>query len=229
MKNRALLKTLACICILCGTTSVYAGLSDWMKPFVGPGQKISTLIVTGNYAKPRILAELIQSETRQPILLLPAEGSDIYFLPPDRNGDKAMKIKLDELRNFINFIGSKQIILLGDNEYIPERYSDEISDTQTVCRITSRKWQNIANTVGKFLNLPNLPGDYKNLEEKMTSEVNYERAQEKETKPSEESMLPSTEDLKNIPAIETSAEDKKQKNVTEEKTAEPFVFDASQK
>ena len=53
-------------------TDLTAGFWDWSLPYGGPSKDVITLLVTGNYTKQRILAELIQQETKQPILLLPA-------------------------------------------------------------------------------------------------------------------------------------------------------------
>ena len=50
----------------------------------GPKREVVTLVVTGNFKSPRLMAELIQSESRQPYLLLPIPGSDdnrIFFCP----------------------------------------------------------------------------------------------------------------------------------------------------
>ena len=226
LKSKPLLKLALCSIVLLGALSVKAELSEWTKPFVGPDQKISTLIVTGNYAKPRIIAELIQASTRQPILLLPANNqSGIYFMPPVKDGGKAMKIPNKEMTNFVNFIGAKQILILGDTNYVPQKYLDKIADTQTVCIIKARNWQKVANAIGKFLNLPNLPGDYNNLAAKMTNEVNYQRS-ETTTNDSVEQMLPTTNDIQPLPTIDDSADKAAIKETPEN---EPFVIDASQK
>ena len=224
MKNKTLWKLSLCMFLLCGATCLKAELWDWTKPFVGPGQKISTLVITGNYAKPRIIAELIQAETRQPILLLPAEGQDsAYFMPPEKDGGKAMKVPFNELTNFINFVGPKQILVLGNTKYVADKYYDKISKEQTICRITSNNWQRVANTVGKYLNLPNLPGDYKSLSSKMTNNVNYVRG---ENNSGTENIQPSEEDLQVLPITSDDTMTGAESSIPDN---EPFVTDASSK
>jgi hypothetical protein len=225
MKNKTLWKLSLCMFILCGATCVKAKTWDWTKPFVGPGEKISTLIITGNYAKPRIIAELIQADTRQPILLTPAKGHDgIYFMPPQKDGGKAMKIPYNELTNFINFVGPKQILVLGDTNYVSNKYFSKISKEQTVCRISSKNWQRVADTVGDFLNIPNLPNDYQTLNKKMTNNVNYVRANNND---SAEMDILSPDSIEPLPAITPEAP----KTDLDKNTPsnEPFIIDASQK
>ena len=173
------LKALLCALAFVMVSSVYAGSfwKSWMKPFSGPDQNITTLIVTGNYSQSRMLAELIQNVNKQPILLTPAtDGNDVYFMPPERRS-KALQIPADEITNFVNFLGVKQIIIIGDAEYVPEKYTKYIPSNQVVWRITGENWNKIAKSVGTFLNLTNLSSDYKNLQGKLKNETNYERIQ----------------------------------------------------
>lgn len=217
LKNSNFCKTAIFTLFICTASYAQAGFWSWTKPFVGPDQKISTLIVTGNYANSRMLAELIQESNRQPILLVPSTGGEdgIYFIPP-KNREKALKVPFNELTNFVNFAAAKQIIILGDNRYVPDKYTDEISNVQTVCKITSSNWNNIAYTVGKFLNLPNLASDYKNLYDKMKSEVNYVRSNK--DVPEEPQELANDNSLPELPNIEP-----------DNKANEPIIIDASQK
>ena len=232
-KNKSVLTLSAFVLMLCGTTSLKAEMADWTKPFVGPGQRITTLIVTGNFAKPRIIAELIQASTRQPILLTPAHGQDgIYFLPPEKDGGKAMKIPYNELTNFINFIGAKQIVVLGNSQYVSDKFFDKISDTQTVCRITSRNWQRTANTLASFLNIPNLSGDYKELAAKMTNEVNYVRADTGASQDSEMTFSESNE-IQPLTSIDTANDAQPKieppRDDSHPAAVAPFTIDPTQK
>ena len=221
-KNKKFCQISICIFLLCGAISMKADF--WKRPFSGPGEKISTLVVTGNYAKPRIIAELIQANTRQPILLTPASGQDgIYFMPPEKNGGKAMKIPKKELTNFINFTGATQILVLGNSDYVSDKYFEKISKEQTICRITSKNWQRVANTIGRFLNIPNLPGDYEKLSKKMTNNVNYVRTEDGSF--SDEIKAP--EEINSLPEI--TPDDSTTELDNSIPKIEPFVIDASNK
>jgi glycosyltransferase involved in cell wall biosynthesis len=52
--------------------SAVAVANPWS--YHGPKRDIVSLVVTANYEKPRLIAELIQVESRQPFLLLPARN-----------------------------------------------------------------------------------------------------------------------------------------------------------
>lgn len=164
---------------------------DWIiKPFSTPDQKISTLVVSANYAMPRTLAELIQASNQQPILLIPSQpNNSIYFMPPKSRGS-AMEIPYNKLTNFIDFLGANQILILGGSDYIPIKYISEIPKDEIVCRITGNNWNRISKTVSKFLNLPNLANDFSNLKRQLIEGEHYKRlephqelsgAQEEET------------------------------------------------
>ncbi len=160
--------------------SVWSNADFWKftRPFnEAPSETISTLVVIGNYAEPRILAELIQRETRQPILLLPAKGKDgIYFMPPQkRNAAPAMKIPVDELPNFVNLLGPKQIMILGDSRYVNKELTDRITPNRTVVAINNQEWEAVAQSVGRLLNLTNLADDFKKLLAQFRDENQYRR------------------------------------------------------
>ncbi len=180
--NAMILTISAFIMLVCSVTTFAnsdtgsAFWAKWMKPFQGPSQNMTTLMMTGNYSESRLLAELIQRENYQPILLIPAVGQDkVYFMPPQTRS-AALEIPLSELKNFINFLGVKQIVVIGNNEYVPEKFLEQIPNNQTIWTVTGTNWKNIAYSTGEFLNLPNLSRDYNNLYDKLKSETNYQRA-----------------------------------------------------
>ena len=176
--NKVACKLALCLTVVVTTLNFASANSDfwrWTKPFVGPDKEITTLIITGNYAESRLLAELIQSENGQPILLLPAAGQDqIFFMPPAKRA-AALQVPADELTNFINFTGMKQILILGDDEYASPQYIDKISQNQVVWRVSGNNWKKIAASAGKLLNLTNLNKDYARLLNNVNSELNYQR------------------------------------------------------
>jgi hypothetical protein len=174
---------LLCAILFTAANCARADLGRLARPFRGPYHKIQTLLVTGNYSEPRLLAELIQAENRQPILLIPAiNRENIYFMPPQR-ASKALQIPHDELTNFVNFIGPEQILILGNTNYVPNKYTEKITNNQVIWRVTGKNWKNIAASVGKFLNLTNLSSDYDTLVDKLKDEVNYERTEKETSQP----------------------------------------------
>ena len=187
-----------CAILFTAANCARADFWRWTRPFKGPYQKIQTLIVTGNYSESRLLAELIQTENRQPILLIPAvNDNEIYFMPPQKSS-KALQVPYNELTNFVNFLGVKQIIILGNANYVPEKYTEKLSDNQVIWRITGNNWKKIADSMAVFLNLSNLSSDYNSLSNKLKDEVNYERAGKEISTP----LLVENESMEIIPTNE---------------------------
>lgn len=149
------------------TFSANAGFWDWLTPYQGPDKDIITLIITGNFTKSRLLADLIQLETKQPILLLPSTpGGQIFFIPAK---DEAMEVVNEDFSRFVKFINPKQILILGDTRYVPKEYIDKIDPSQTIWNISNKNWQEVAVSAGKILDITNLAGDFKKLCEDIDS------------------------------------------------------------
>lgn len=148
---------------------IYASSWNWTRPYKMPEKNIQTLVVVGNYRQPRLLAELVQSETKQPILVVPASGEgNVYFMPADRD-DKTMEIKQEDLTDFIKFVSPEKIIVLGDKRFVPERYLAEIDPKQTVITVTNKEWAEVAKTTSRILDLKYLIKDFKAQQELLKS------------------------------------------------------------
>ncbi len=135
---------------------------------LGPHRKPVTLVITANYKSPRLLAELIQSESRQPYLLIPAaeqENSKIIFCPAKKNG--ALEVTEADLNDFVRYLAPKRIIILGNYDYVPQKYSDLLDKTIPVVRIEGTSWARVADELNYMLNLSNLPGDFRRLAQEM--------------------------------------------------------------
>ena len=170
------------LCVLVVFSANFAGanfMQSWLKPFKGPGQNISVLMVTGNYSKSRILAELVQKNNGQPMLLVPFASAnssqDIFFVPPQKSG-KALRVPYTEMTNFINFVNPKMVLVIGGPNYVPDAYYKMISDNRPIVRVNGADWYKVADVIGSMLNLSNVPGDYKKLLEQLQSDTNYQRA-----------------------------------------------------
>lgn len=150
------------------TFSAFAGFWDWSTPYRGPDQDIITLVLTGNYAKSRLLADLIQDATKQPYILLPAGGKGKIFFCPARN-KPSLEILESDLPRFMKFVNPQQIIVLGDTGYVQPKYLKMIDPDQTVIIIKNRNWNIAAKRLGKLLNATNLAYDYKRLSGELES------------------------------------------------------------
>ena len=125
----------ACISTHAGFLDGLAFWRDWFSK-----NKVETLVVTGNYSKARLLAELFQHETKQPILLLsPTQGggNELYFMP---SGPEAMALESGQYVEFINFLQPRRIVFLGNARYTPETYVEQISDSYPTVVMASDNW-----------------------------------------------------------------------------------------
>lgn len=148
-------------------SSAIACANPWS--YHGPKRDIVTLVVTANYEKPRLIAELIQIESLQPFLLLPVNGDgNIYFCPPTHLG-AAKKIEKNKLGNIVAFIAPKQIIVLGNEKYVPASFVAELRKIAPVVVVNADTWQQAADTIAPMLNLSRLPRSFRKLSAKLES------------------------------------------------------------
>ena len=154
----AALTMLALICVA-------AEAAPWRS--LGPRNQLQTLVITGNYKSPRLLAELIQNESRQPYILLPdpvrGDGR-IYFCPPK---SAAMEIREEYFNAFIRTAGPKRIVILGDERYVPRRFEDMLDKAIPIVRISGSNWFRVAQELTFLLNLSHLDRNYRELRTEM--------------------------------------------------------------
>ena len=152
-------KFLVLFAVMMAGVSAIAGAWEYH----GPKRDIVTLVVCANYEQPRLLAELIQVESRQPYLLIPANDSgDIYFCPPTKFG-KTKMVPRKSFSRTISFINPEQIIVLGNNNYVPEYYVKALRKIAPVFVIDTETWQAAADSIAPMLNLSKLPRNYRKL------------------------------------------------------------------
>ena len=177
-----------------------AGAAPWMS--LGAKRQIHTLVITGNYKSPRLLAELIQNESRQPYILLPDprdEVQKICFCPPIRN--EALEIQEKNLNAFIRTAGPRRIIILGDERYVPRRYEDMLDRKIPIFRVTGENWQRIAEELTYMLNLSLLDRNFRKLYEKMYGDIYRPisrpapQPEQEKTAPQGESVAPAQNDV----------------------------------
>ena len=176
--------------VLCGT----AFAAPWSS--LGPKRKPVTLVITANYVTPRLLAELILNESSQPYLLLPAadqENKKIFFC--SRKNNNTMVIAEKHLNRFINFLGVKRIIILGNTSYVPQRYIDMLDHNTPVMRIESNDWYRIAEELNYMLNLSNLDKNFKKLREALITEGRRYRPLKSSAAPKQEKAVDAAADV----------------------------------
>jgi hypothetical protein len=133
----------------------------------GPKRRLETIVVTGNYKMPRLIAELIQSESRQTYLLFPATGGEnrVIFCSPKKN----QQVLRSKIAGAIRILNPKRIIILGDERYVSKEDAALLGRDIPVVRIEGKCWQKIADELTFMLNLNQLGDDFKELSGQMKS------------------------------------------------------------
>lgn len=151
----------ACAILFAATLTCQA---KWWKPWSWKwlpwkkAKKVETLIITGNFVKSRLLAELLQAELKQPVLLLPGDTKDsLYALGPDGS---AIKVARQHFKAFVKYIHPHQILILGDNNYVPTSYSDSLKGIVPVWRLSGTDWEKLAVSSGEVFHLKELGFNY---------------------------------------------------------------------
>jgi hypothetical protein len=136
-KTIASTTTLFVLALSLMASATRAGLMDYLPSFGDDSPDM--LIITANYAKPRLLAELVQMKKNHPILLISPEqnGDQIFYMPeyPD-----ARLIPNDKLIDFLAVLSPKQIVVLGDENYVPTSYVKTIRNRYPLVLITGEDW-----------------------------------------------------------------------------------------
>ena len=174
--------------VACGTLSA----APWAT--LGPKRVPETLIVVSNYKSPRLMAELIQYESRAPYLLLPIPGSQderIFFCPAKKS---SLQIREAKLNAFVRFLNPKRIVVIGNDSVVNKRYVDLLDRMIPVVRIDSVDWQRIAEELNFMLNLSHLDTNFKRLRETMLNDSRiYRPVSLPEKQQPQEKVLPAAE------------------------------------
>lgn len=154
---------------------------DWMTPFKRPSRDVRTLIMVGNYTKHRVLAELIQLETSQPILLLPAlPNGKVFFMPAKK---EALEIEDAKFTNFVKFTNPERILVIGDGGPVSQSYIDRIDPYQTKVIVFNKNIEQMAIEIGKILDLTDLADDFAKINKDIDSGKLYKSGGQVSTPP----------------------------------------------
>lgn len=139
-------RNLVLVAVAGACVTAQAGWFNWFG-----GRRIETLLVTGNFAKSRLLAELFQRQTKQPILLISPEGSgkdQLYFLP---SVPEAMALEPEKYAEWVDYLHPARIVILGDTAFVPQPYIDQIRGRFPTVVLNSRDWLDNAKALGSLI------------------------------------------------------------------------------
>ena len=123
----------------------FSKLAFWRKPWP------PTLIVTGNFARSRLLAELAQRKTDMPVLLISQEegGDQLYYMP---SNPETMALPPEKYMEFIEtMLRPKRIVFVGDASYVPPNYIEVVKQTYPTIVISGQDWNKNAGELGRVL------------------------------------------------------------------------------
>jgi len=124
--------------------------------------RVDTLLITGNIARSRLLAEMIQFKTGQPVLVISpaATGEQLYFLPAK---DEAGAIETAKYMEFIDYLHPRRVVILGGARYVPSDFADPVKDRYPTLLVAGEDWIKNAEALGKIFRIRKLPARYAEL------------------------------------------------------------------
>lgn len=178
------------VAVLAVASCLQASAGDWYNPRTWFKKKkgdivdYEVMIVTSNYVKSRVLAELIQYYTGQPILLLPT-GNDktMFVLGPKDAAKPVMEVHPKNYELFMKDMHPKTLIFLGNEKYVPLKYIKPFKDRHATWVVNNNDWQQIALSCEDLLAIKDLRIEYLRLlhqlnetgplDEKLKGDVDY--------------------------------------------------------
>lgn len=153
------IKALVCTLtlLLCAVTTRAAG----MNPFSREGRtRAETLIITGNFREPRLIAELAQYRTKQPILIIAPDGygnHSLFFMP---SGTKPMTETADNFSGILALINPRRVVVLGGSDFVPAQFVDIAQKKYPVILLPNADMEVVAHTLGDLMSQPKLKTDF---------------------------------------------------------------------
>lgn len=136
--------------------------------------RTKVLMVTGNFFDSRLICDLAQYKTKQPILVVSPDESgsyQIFYVPS--NEEHTAQIALEDLGDFISFLNPRNTVIMGGPKFIPQEVIDVINTkTNNVIQFTNEDWEKNAVSLGRMMKQDRLPRDYREYVNKFQSAEN---------------------------------------------------------
>ncbi len=132
-----------------------------LNPFKREGRtRANTLMISGNFLEPRLIVELAQHRTKQPIIVISPDASGnhtLFFMPA---GTKPMTEPADKFAGILSLINPKRIIILGNSDYVPAQFVDIAQKKFPVIILNNADWNVNCQSLAELLEQPKLPSLY---------------------------------------------------------------------
>ncbi len=160
-------------CILTAFTATSSvSHAGWWESFtnwvMGRKPGYTTVMVTSNYVEAVLLAELIQSKTKQPIILLPTgkESDKIYALNNMGMGAEFSKSKFTDV---LERLSPKTVLFLGSEKYAPKEFKDKAEKIFPIAVIEGDDFKKVAEAAGAVMRMKKLGPTYAKMAAKISS------------------------------------------------------------
>ena len=133
------------------------------NPFKRAGRvRANNLILTGNYLPSRLLADVAQYYSKQPILLISrdVDGASQLFYSPSTNNN-ATPVSADDFMTIVEYVKPKRIVVLGGDDFVQKEFIDLARSKYSVLILDSDDWTRNAATLGDLLKADKLAITYK--------------------------------------------------------------------
>ena len=132
-----------------------------LNPFKREGRtRAHTLMISGNFLEPRLIVELAQHRTKQPIIVISPDASGnhtLFFMPA---GTKPMTEPADKFAGILSLINPKRIIILGNSDYVPAQFVDIAQKKFPVIILNNADWTVNCQSLADLLEQPKLTSLY---------------------------------------------------------------------
>ena len=148
-----------------------------------------SLLVTGNYLRPRLLAEWVQRRTGAAILLVDQNGADrVFYISVD--AEKPLELEAGSTAEFVKQRNPRRVVILGNDSVVPPRISMVLEDRfpTSTAKIARQDWDLNATAVANLFEYNRLPAVY-------AKQLEKERNRPAETEPEKESVVTAPEPL----------------------------------
>ena len=126
-------------------------VSGWFK-----SEKQNTLLVTGNYLRPRRLAEIAQEFGGQAILVFARDGKQAYL---DEDGKIKETIAKADIAALVQKLAPAKVVVLGDAQYVPQECVDALGVTAPTV-LADSDWAKNGATLANMLGEKKLTDAY---------------------------------------------------------------------
>lgn len=153
-----MVKKIAFLAVVC--TMISSALQA--APFMSHNSRRApqSLIVTGNYKVPRLMAATLKGLTSQPYLIMTADGRYFFVV-----GKSTREFPAGEVNAFINTLNLRRIVIIGDERYVTREQENMLRKSNIIrtpiVRIYGGDWGRVAEELDDMLNVGNLAREFR--------------------------------------------------------------------